>query len=186
MGEPTRPLPVKLITGIIANDTALFTQAEKLLTKKFGPADITSTVFEFDLTDYYSKEMGDGLKRKFISFERLIPAERLPECKLAANRLEKKLSSNNDKRDINLDPGYITLSKLVLATTKNFAHRIYAGRGIFQEVTLYFKNNTFCAGRWTYPDYKTDSHIAFFNKVRNKYYEQIEKKYGSSQLYRCV
>ncbi|MBI5872903.1 MAG: DUF4416 family protein [Candidatus Omnitrophica bacterium] len=186
MGNITSPLPVKLICGFIANDEALFQKAEKLLTKKFGPADYKSPVFRFDLTDYYSKEMGKNLKRRFLSFEKLVPAQRLPEIKIFTNLLEKKLSRDPGKRDLNIDPGYISLSKLVLATTKSFVHRIYTGKGIFQEVTLYFKDNTFTAGRWTYPDYRSDSHIALFNEIRNKYYDQVEKKYGQSQLHRCV
>ncbi len=186
MGKTTQPLPAKLICGIITNKEELFSSAEKILIKKFGCLDSTSQVFDFNLTDYYREEMGEPLKRKFFSFVRLIPAEKLPEIKIYTNALEKKLSAHSSKRDINIDPGYISLSKLVLATTKNFAHRIYSGKGIFNEVTLYYKDNGFCPGPWTYPDYKTEPHIAFFNKIRKIYYEQIKTKHGLSQLYRCV
>ena len=186
MGIPVRPLPVKLIVGMIAKDTALFGKLQDVLTKKFGRLDALSPVFEFNLTDYYLREFGTDLKRLFLSFERLISPESLTKIKQATNALEKRFSKKAGQRRVNLDPGYVTLSKLVLASTKNYGHRIYAGSGIFQEITLYFQDGTFRPGRWTYPDYRTQDHILFFNTVREKYRQQIEKKYGVSQLYRCV
>lgn len=186
MGKILSPLPVKLIVGLIARDEASLTRTQKALAQKFGPADFSSPIYDFDLTDYYEKEMGRGLKRQFIGFKKLIPAERLAGIKIHTNACEKKLSGGNNSRNINIDPGYISLSKLVLATTKSFVHRIYIGRGIFEEITLYFKDGTFTAGPWTYPDFRQETHIAFFNKIRQAYYEQCETTYGLSQLYRCV
>ncbi len=186
MGKIIPVLPVKLIVGLISKDPSLFKKASSVLIRKFGSNDTQSPIFDFNLTDYYKKEMGTDLKRQFISFERLIPAQDLPKIKLYTNKLEHKLSCNRNKRDINIDPGYISLSKLVLATTKSFVHRIYVKNGIFEEVTLFYKDHTFCPGPWTYPDYKTQSHISLFNEIRDKYYKELEKKYGISQLYRCV
>lgn len=186
MGKPVTPLPVKLIVGMIAKDTALFEKAEGLLSKKFGKTDLSSLILDFNQTDYYEKEMGRDLKKRFLSFRELVPAQKLTQIKLFTNALERKLSKKKGQRSINLDPGYVTLSKLILASTKNYSHRIYADRGIFQEITLYFKDGTFEPGRWTYPDYRTQIYIAHFNEIREKYRVQIEKKYGLSQLYRCV
>jgi hypothetical protein len=186
MGKTIKPNLVKLIVGLIVQDPLLFEKAKSLLQKKFGKIDFTSSLFSFDQTDYYEKEMGKDLKRLFLGFERLIPAEKLVNIKLFTNALERKFSKNHLRRSINIDPGYITLSKLVLATTKSFVHRLYIRDGIYEEITLYFKNNTFVAGPWTYPDYRLPSHIALFNRIREKYYRQIEEKYGPAQLYRCV
>lgn len=186
MGNTLRPLPVKLIIGLIAHDDGLFDKTQKALTRKFGPADLVSPLYDFDSTDYYEKEMGKGLKRKFLSFQGLIAPERLAGIKRYTNSLENRLSRNRGRRDINIDPGYVSLSKLVLATTKSFVHRIYIGRGIFEEITLYFKEGSFAAGPWTYPDFRQQTHIAFFNGIRNTYYGQLEAAYGLSQLYRCV
>lgn len=184
--RPLKVLPAKFIVGLIAGDPALFKKTALILAKKFGPIEETSPLYDFNLTNYYEKEMGAGLKRQFVIFKKLLPAEKLSDIKIYTNKLEFILSHKRDKRDINIDPGYISLSKLVLATTKSFVHRIYAGRGIFEEVTLYFKGHTFCPGPWTYPDFKSETHIAFFNKVRERYYKNLENKYGLSQLYRCV
>jgi hypothetical protein len=186
MGTPLKPLPAKLIVGLIFKDPKLSDKARRFLSKRFGPVDFVSPVLDFNLTDYYENEMGKGLKRSFISFAKLIAPESLPEIKHFTNALEKKMLSGNNKRGINIDPGYVTLSKLILASTKNFSHRIYAKKDIFLEITLHFKDGKFEPGRWTYPDYRSDSHIAIFNEIREKYYRQIEKKYGLPQISRCV
>lgn len=186
MGTPHRPLPVKLIVGFITRDPSAFHKATVILGRSLGRPDFESPSFAFDKTSYYEKEMGEGLERKFLSYTRLLPAEKLPAIKIATNALEKRLAPASGCRTINIDPGYITLSKLVLATTKSFVHRLYMGRGIFEEVTLYYKDNSFQPGHWTYPDFRANNHIATFNTIRQKYLEQITKIYGPSQLYRCI
>ncbi|QAT16895.1 hypothetical protein BU251_03680 [Candidatus Velamenicoccus archaeovorus] len=186
MGTPLRSLPAKLITGLIAKDTERLECARKFLERRFGRADRTSAVFAFDQTHYYERELGEGLRRQFLSFERLIAADTLAAIKQWTNSLEIRPFRGAQKRTVNIDPGYISLAKLVLATTKNHSHRIYLRQGIFEEVTLVFRGHTFAPLEWTYPDYRQESHIAFFNEVRKTYKQQIEKKYGVSQLYRCV
>lgn len=186
MGTILKPLPVKCVTGIISGSSELIEKTKKICSKKFGPIDFISPIFEFDKTDYYEKEMGKDLKRLFLSFEKLIPAEELVTIKRFTNSVEVKLKGAQGLRRVNIDPGYISLSKLVLATTKSFVHRIYASHGIFEEITLYYKNDTFVPGPWTYPDYQTKDHIAVFNEIRTKYYQQLAQIYGLSQLYRCV
>ncbi|OIO36080.1 MAG: hypothetical protein AUJ74_03675 [Candidatus Omnitrophica bacterium CG1_02_44_16] len=186
MRQPFVPLPVKLVIGLIAGELSIFKKTQDLLSRKFGKVDLISQVFSFDQTDYYEKDMGKGLKRVFLSFEKLIGPEQLANIKRFTNQLEKKLRQDAGHRSVNIDPGYISLSKLVLATTKSFVHRIYCKDGIFEEITLSFKGKTFTPGPLTYPDYRSTTHITMFNDIRNKYYEQIKKTYGLSQLYRCV
>lgn len=186
MGQPFKPLPVKLVIGLIAVKLSIFEKTKNLLQKKFGKIDFISPVFDFCQTDYYEKEMGKGLKRVFLTFEKLIAPEQLVIIKGFTNKIELRLSSKAHHRSVNIDPGYISLSKLVLATTKSFVHRVYCKNGIFEEITLSFKDKTFMPGPMTYPDYRSFTHIAMFNDIRNKYYEHIKKTYGLSQLYRCV
>ncbi|MFA5038769.1 MAG: DUF4416 family protein [Candidatus Omnitrophota bacterium] len=185
MGHPLRPLPVKLFTGLISNDTAVLEKTRRLLIKRFGPVDLESPVFDFYQTDYYDREMGKGLRRVFLSFKTLRRGEDLSAFKTLTNTLEKKLA-RFEGRTVNIDPGYITLSKLVLATTKNHGHRLYLRSGIFAEVTLRFHNGSFQAQPWTYPDYRQDSHIAYFNQAREAYKCQIEHDYGPAELYRSL
>ncbi len=186
MGKILKQLPVKLVIGLIKKEATSSEKIITILSRKYGKIDFLSPVFDFNLTRYYEKEMGKGLKRQFLSFKKLIPSEFLPGIKCYTNKIEKKHATDNFKRTINIDPGYITLSKLILATTKNFAHRIYIKKGIFEEITLYFKDDAFTPGRWTYPDYASVSHIAIFNEIRDLYYKQVSDQYGYSELYRCV
>ena len=172
MGKIKACDPVKLIIGFIFNKQVCFTAAKNILEKKFGKIDFESQILPFNLTDYYKKEFGNNLKRSFVSFSRLINPEDLPKIKIATNKIEERLSVKN-KRRINIDPGYLELSKLVLATTKDYSHRIYLGGGIYGEVTLYYCNATFTAWEWTYPDYKTDTYIQIFNQIRATYAKQI-------------
>lgn len=165
MGERRRSGPVKIITGLIFNDLQVFDKASSLLLKKLGPVDLESEPLSFDHTSYYNDEMGAGLKRRFLSFRRLKNPKDLHRLKIFTDRLEKKFSASG-RRAINIDPGYLSLSKLVLFSTKDYAHRIYLANGIYSEVTLFFKESSFQSWGWTYPDYKTKEYIDFFNHTR--------------------
>lgn len=172
MGEPKQPTKVKLIMAVFTADVQLFSKAEKELKDKCGAVDFESDVFEFDYTDYYEREMGKNLKKKFLAFRDLINPDDISSIKLFTNELESRNSAEN-RRSINIDPGYLSESKLVLASTKNFYHRVYLKEGIYAEVTLYFKEGTFQSLPWTYPDYKADESIKFFNKIRDGYRRQL-------------
>lgn len=165
--------PVKLIIGLIFKENEARDLATLILEKKLGKIDFQSPALSFNHTAYYEKEFGKDLKRQFISFKKLIPASNLSRIKVFTNGIEKKLS-NGPNRSINLDPGYLDLSKLVLASIKNYKHRIYLDKGIFAEVTLFYQGESFRPWEWTYPDYKTDEYIAIFNKIREIYSEQIK------------
>jgi hypothetical protein len=137
---------------------------------------LASGVIAFDYTDYYFPEMGKPLWRKFISFTKLIPPDDIAEIKSYTNRLEKKFSQKKKNllcRKINLDPGYINAAKLVLATTKDYSHRIYLKKGIYAEVTLSYFNKKFNPWPWTYPDYQSKEYQGFFAKVRSVYLDQM-------------
>lgn len=174
MGMTRKTRPAKLILGMISQDIRFFDIAKDKTERRFGTIDCESEIFAFDQTGYYEKEMGTCLKRKFLSFKKLINADRIAKIKSFTNKLEKiTRGSKLSGRKINLDPGYITDAKLVLATTKDYYHRIYLGKGIFGEVTLCFKEGSFRDFPWTYPDYRKLGYINFFNEVRKIYLEQI-------------
>lgn len=154
----------------------LFAQAQRALTRKFGPLDAASSLIDFNFTTYYQKEMGKNSKRQFISFRRLVDAGRLAAVKIFTNKIENSMAQKGGRRRINLDPGYICLSKLVLATTKDFQHRIYLARGIYAEATLKYKKGKFEPYDWTYPDYKTKDYQAFFKNARDLYKQQLKEK----------
>ena len=169
----TKTSPVKLICGLIFKEEKTLKAAKRLLAKKFGPLDFQSQIIDFDYTDYYEKEFGTGLKRQFISFKKLIDPVNLPRIKILTISLEKKLSCNK-RRKINLDPGYLDMAKLVLATTKDYAHRIYLSQGIFAEITLSFQGKSFQHWKWTYPDYQTLQYKEIFNQIRSIYAQELK------------
>jgi hypothetical protein len=172
MGLRKKHLPVKFFAGLIFKDEQVYDRCRAVLLKAFGESDLASPVFPFIHTSYYEKEFGTSLKKAFISFKRLIPVQSLPDIKIRTNALEQKYSLY-EKRRINIDPGYLTLAKIVLATTKDYSHRIFLGKGIFGESTLVFRNNSFIPWEWTYPDFRAPEYLSFYNELRRIYAKQI-------------
>jgi len=172
MGKKEKPAPVKLIVGFIFKEESILTRAKAILERRFGKIDFESRALDFNYTNYYEKELGFGLKRKFVSFATLIQPEALPKIKVFTVKTEKKLSFKQN-RLINIDPGYLNLSRLILASTKDFSHRIYLDKSIYAEITLIFKDKTFQALEWTYPDYRTAEYIEIFHKIREAYFKQV-------------
>jgi hypothetical protein len=175
MGQIKEPKPVKLISSLFTADLELFEAARDRLSEAFGPADYESDLLPFDHTSYYAAEFGEGLRRKIVAFAGLIDPGRLAEIKRLTNDLEMGWAKEG-KRRINLDPGYVSLAKLVLATTKNHGHRIYLGQGIYAEVTLGYRKKTFRPWEWTYPDYASPPYIAIFNRIRELYLMQLRQR----------
>jgi len=167
--------PVKLFIGVLVSDRKLIADARDRLTSAYGTIDHESPIIPFDFTDYYTGEMGEVIDRVFFSFERLIQANELADIKIRTNEIESQLQPMmaSIKRPVNLDPGYIEHAKVILASTKNFYHRIYLDRGIFAEVTMHFRNNTFQFFPWTYPDYQSKDYQEFFTRIRHIYRSQL-------------
>ena len=175
------PKPVKLIVGILAADHKCVYTAADVLADKFGRIDFTSDIWPFDKTDYYKDQTGPRILRQFISIERLIDPGKLAKIKHKTNKLEQKLAKSLAlplPRPVNLDPGIIEPSKLVLATTKNYSHRIYIGNKMYAEVTLIYDKGRWCPLEHTYPDYRQQCYFDFFEKVRERLLEQL-KRYQS-------
>jgi len=144
------------------------------LVAELGPIDFQTDWIPFENTTYYQKEMGSALQRQFVSFSDLVNPDQLAKIKCFTNDLEKHFSYKG-KRRFNLDPGYISSAKLVLATTKNFAHRIYLHSGIFAEITLSYRGQKFHPHDWTYPDYRTSACRKTFEKIRRNYLSQLDQ-----------
>ena len=174
MGKIARVKPVKLVAGFIFKDDKYFNKAESILTGKFGKIDFKSRIIPFDFTDYYAKEFGEDLKRVFVSFKNLINPKYLTRAKVITNSVEKKLSLNGN-RLVNIDPGYLDAARLILASTKDFAHRVYLDKGIFAETTLIFKDHSYRGWEWTYPDYKREDYIEIFHKIREIFLRQCQQ-----------
>ena len=174
MSQPTAPQAAKLVIGVFTNDQQLFDPVLERLTKLFGDIDLMSPWIPFDYTSYYEREMGPGLMRRMTTFKTLIDQSSLSAIKLKTNAIERDLSKG-ENRNINIDPGYLLRERFVLATGKNFAHRIYIGDHIYADLTLIFSKGVFQSLPWTYPDYKAIDVQSFLYRVRNKFIQDITK-----------
>ena len=172
MSAPREPEDVKLVSSLFSPQEPLLGQVIRELQVSFGPVDWTSPPLCFDRTRYYEREMGWPLHRRFVSFRRLIRPEEIVQVKLMCNQTESKHSVAG-KRQINIDPGYISLERLILATGKNYTHRIYLSKGIYADLTLVFRKGTFVTLQWTYRDYADPVVINYFNDVRARYKMQL-------------
>lgn len=174
MGKIITPAKAKLISGILARDDKVLKKTKDILCNEFGNSDSESEVIPFNFTEYYNKEMGQEIVRQYISFETLIDQENIEVIKNKTNNLEQIFMIGSN-RQANMDPGYITLDKMVLATTKPATYRIYLGNGIYAQSTLFFRDGSYHPWEWTYPDYRHPGTISFFNNVRKIYKNQIKE-----------
>jgi hypothetical protein len=172
MSRPQIPGPVKLIIGIFTKEKGVLNSVSNRLMQQFGQIDLISKWLPFDKTDYYQEEMGGPLFRRILSFRTLIHRDDLVTVKLATNDLEAEYTEEG-RRNVNIDPGYVSREHVVLATGKNYSHRIYLGKGIYAELTLIYSKGAFRPVPWTYPDYAEGSLIGFLQRIRNKYVHDL-------------
>lgn len=171
MATPRPPEKALFFTGVLAESVALLPLAAQALEEAFGPMYLASVVHPFTNTDYYLTELGAAPVRIFFAWPDLYPSDKIAEAKLTTNRLEIELAARSGSalpRPINLDPGYLTLAKLVLASAKNYAHRIHLHDNIYAEVTLQYRGGAFRTLPWTFPDYASPAYYPFFLTLREK------------------
>ena len=178
MGKIRTPEPVKLFVGVLTSIPETVPAVEKKLTAIFGNVDTRSEPYLFDMTHYYDEEMGTPIYRYFISFENLIEPSEIAAAKVKTNDLESGFTADYPSiaRPINLDPGYVEQSKIVLASTKNFFHRILVSGGIYAEVTLHYQDGAWQSLPWTFPDYKTPRYHPYFSSMRDLYRKQLGER----------
>jgi len=156
-------------------DPAVQDQVQQILERKFGDTLLVSPLSEWDHSLYYKDELGWPLFRQFIFFKNIIDPETLADIKVKTNEMEDSFSVHG-KRRINLDPGYLTLAKIVLASTKNYAHRVYLRKGIYGEVTLFFQDGIYRPNIFTYRDYQEKSCVDMFMRARELFSELLHDR----------
>jgi hypothetical protein len=169
MGDIHEPTPVLLLIAVSSRHDEALAWAEARAIERFGPLALKSEAFSFTETDYYASTMGDDLKKQFLTFERLVDPGELASIKRLTNEWEAEytaLGCHDEPRPLYLVPGYVTLAKLVLASTKDHAHRIYLASGIYAELTLQFRKGDWQPCPWTYPDYRREDFQEFFSRCR--------------------
>lgn len=178
MGHINSPPTVLLLIAAFSRDVDLLQQGLQQAIDAFGPLYRASSLFRVDdFTDYYTQEMGTELQKQLWCFEKPIDPERLAAIKVTTNRWEEEFiphktgGTSGFSRSLNLDPGYIDLGKLVLASTKDHAHRIYLQQGIFAETTLFYTKKQWQSLPWSYPDYQSLGVQEFLTECRLYLYQ---------------
>ncbi len=175
MSLPQPPTPAKLIVGFFVKDMALAADITQDLQNRLGSIDMISAWLNFDFTTYYAKEMGAPLSRRLVVLKTLVEQTELAEIKRMTNAVEQKYLRQGQRR-VNIDPGYLLPERFVLATGKNFTHRIYIGKGIYADLTLIYQKGAFRTLPWTYPDYADRRLIDFLTLVRKKYMLDLKNR----------
>jgi hypothetical protein len=171
MGAIWTPTPVLLLIAASSRYSETLQWAHERAAAAYGAIALASDAFDFTETDYYLATMGPNLKKQFFAFEKLIDPATLAEIKAETNRWEAEYAATGnyaEPRPLNLDPGYITPAKLVLASTKDHAHRLYLRAGIYAEVTLAYRQRHWQPLEWTYPDFRRDDYHSFFTRCRER------------------
>jgi len=171
MSEPVIPARAKLFIGVLFSSEVILDAVEKALVKKFGGMDFRTKNIPFVHTRYYP-DMGSAKFKVLFSFRRLIRREDIVEIKLYTNRLEKRFAENKT-RNVNIDPGYLTLSNVYLATCRDFFHRTYLRKGVFLENEYRYVARRYQQWEWTCPDYQKPEYLYFFHEVRRMYHNQL-------------
>ncbi len=161
------PQKVKPFFSVFASSIEALENAICEISKIYGEIDCETDLLSFDITNYYEAEFGKDLKRRLFSMKKLISPSELIEIKLKAYELEERFS-NSGRRVVNIDPGYVALSRVVLLTGKDYTHRIYLDKGVYADLTLIYKKDAgYVSLPWTYPDYSSSLFLDFFTNVRN-------------------
>ncbi len=174
MGIVKQPEPVKLFIAVLYQKREVLQRVFPHLQGHLGPVEWESHELPFTHTNYY-RDIGNPLTRSFLVFERLIDPGYLAEIKLLSNKIEELTGDKKHERCINLDPGYFDGSKIVLATTKNFSHRVYIGKGIYAEATIKWEKGVFRAFEHTYPDYAGACYRKILLKIRELYRHSLNR-----------
>jgi len=169
MGQPSIPKKAALVVSVIYQKTPVRDEALRMLSEAFGAGATHPDVMAFDKTEYYSIEMGAPLYRVLWIAGALFGRHRLPAIKLATNEIEKRLARRGGARRVNLDPGLLSAENFVLATTKNFTHRVYLRKGIYADLTLVYRKGEYTPLEWTYPDYASVEIRNVLKTWRNTY-----------------
>lgn len=185
MAQVGKHEPAQLVAGLIVNPAEGFDRVRSALEAAWGAIERESDTWPFDYTDYYETEMGAALLRRFLVFRDLREVDGLHRVKIESNRIEAELAASSSAgvaRPVNIDPGYVSLAKLVLFTMKDFAHRIYIGDGVFAEITLEWRGGEFVPHERTFPDYRTAKYRDFFADVHTLYARRLKARRAGEEM----
>lgn len=182
MSIPTPPPPGLPVLSILSSEHDAFWPALlDDLAPRFGQPDYDSGLLPFDFTHYYDDELGTPITRRFLAFEELAESGSLVESKLFTNEIERHHQRADGRRLFNLDPGLLWPEKLVLASGKNFSHRIHISKGIYADLTLVYQNNGWLDLPWTFPDYASATLKEHLTAMRSLCLRALKHHRGSKR-----
>ncbi len=181
MGEACPPAPVQLIAGLLGASGELLDEAREVLAREFGTIAAASEPYRWTESTYYAAEMGSEIWRQFLGFAVLIDPGDLAAVKRRTNEIEGRWRGAGG-RLVNVDPGYLDATKLVLASTKDAAHRVYLRDGIFAEATLHYAGGSWRPYPHSYRDYASPATVAFFNTMRAGFLAQRRARAAESDV----
>jgi len=172
MARIQKPPPGQLIVSIIYSHIDAVVDALRLLEKQFGRVRCETVDIQYTNTDRYEEEMGSNLVRRLFSFEKLVERDSLPEIKSVCQEIERQLGDQVGDfvfRAANLDPGVLTPDNLVMASNREYNHRIYLADGVFAEIQLIWAHGQFTRLPWTNHDFCDDEVVDFLIRVRQTF-----------------
>ncbi len=180
MSTLKRPLPAQPLVSMLSSQwDRLWSMVRRDLERNWDSLDYISPYMDFQETDYYDRELGTPIKRLIVGFESLLDPARLVDLKLMTNRIEADYTDLNGCRRLNLDPGLVFLERLVLATGKNYTHRIYLDQGVWADLTLIYQYGGWQSLPWTYPSYAKDKILDILSRLRQDYKIKLKAFRGS-------
>lgn len=185
MGIAVQPAKVKLFIALLYHPDAPYLSVIQQLDDRFGSHGEAYGPLPFAWSSYYGSEMGSSLDKTYFSYSLSIDRSELPAIKIFTNSLEEATADTNGNRSVNIDPGYVSRDKVVLATTKDFYHRLYLADGIFGEVTLHYRKGKFRYFSWTYPDYRDEKVMKFLERVRSPLVKELRDSTGTQGELHC-
>ncbi len=177
MSRRKAPPFAKLLVSVIYREEDRFAEVREVLSERFGAVERTSDRFPFDRTDYYEREMGAPLFRRFVVVGETVPRDALASLKVRAEEVEDGFSVAGN-RTVNIDPGLLTEENFLLATGKNYSHRVYLRDGVFADLTLVYRKGEYLPLPWTYPDIASPGIRAFLAQVREELRETRKRESG--------
>src|ERR1041385_4514381 len=175
MGLPLPPDPAKAFVAVLYRDDDALARTRELITVRVGPIDYEGGDHPFEDTDYYAEEMGRGLRRRLFSISTLLSPEEIVDVKLASIGIERDLRGPQGARRVNLDPGYLDVHKVVLASVKPGGLKVHLGRGVFADVVLRYEKGHFLPFSWTFVDFRTGAYEPELIRMREVYKRDLRR-----------
>ncbi len=172
MVRKQEPSQGRLLVYIVHSSLDALADALSALEKRFGLVQFETLELPDNKDEFYREEMGENLQRRFFSFERTIGRDAMTNVKSVCHKIESQFADRVDDycfRTVNIDPGILTPSNIVMASHREYNHRVYLEDGVYAELALVWSKGRYVRLPWTNPDFCHGEAIEFFQRVRGSF-----------------